>query len=64
MRTYIKPTIKVKTMQVKESMLAASNGMNISGDPAEKPSQSKSYFDMGSTMEAPTTSASSSIWEE
>jgi hypothetical protein len=53
MKNYIKPTIKVKTMKLKESMLESSISMGISDDPATEPAMSKSF-----------SASTSNIWIE
>lgn len=63
MKTYIKPTIKVKTMHFKEPMLAASLEIGISKEPANSPAMSKGFFDGGSTTESQPYSTTN-IWEE
>ena len=65
MKTYIKPTIKVRILKTKETMLAASLEMGTSSDPATEHAMSKSFFDMGATTESPTSSSTSTnVWEE
>lgn len=63
MKTYIKPTIKVKKMHTMELILAASLEMGVSNEPATEPAMSKGFFDGGSRTEA-QPSSSVNIWEE
>lgn len=64
MKNYIKPTIKVKTMKLKESMLESSISMGISDDPATEPAMSKSFFDGGNATGQSSFASTSNIWTE
>jgi hypothetical protein len=64
MKNYIKPTIKVKTMKLKESMLAGSISMGVSDDPATEPAMSKSFFDGGNATGQSSSASTSNIWTE
>lgn len=66
MEKYIKPTIKVMTLNADSNFLAASGtaSIGISDDPATEPACAKqqSFFDMDEEPNA--ASSKSSVWDE
>ena len=61
---YIKPTIKVKTLNSDSNFLATSTEVGISDDPAYEPACAKQQSFFGMDEEPNAASSKSSVWDE
>lgn len=65
MKKYIKPSIKVKRIELGNSILAGSIGVGIDDDPATGPALSKGSFFSDDKKEGGNSDrSSSSLWED
>ena len=64
MKKYIKPTIKVKTLNVDSNFLADSITMKTSDDPAYESASAKQQSFFGMDEDPNATSSKSSVWDE
>lgn len=64
MKKYIKPTIKVKTLNADSNFLADSITMKTSDDPAYESASAKQQSFFGMDEDPNATSSKSSVWDE
>ena len=64
MKKYIKPTIKVKTLNADSNLLAGSITMKTSDDPAYESASAKQQSFFGMDEDPNATSSKSSVWDE
>lgn len=64
MEKYIKPIIKVKTINVDSYLLTGSITMKTSDDPAYEPACAKQQSFFGMDEDPNATSSKSSVWDE
>lgn len=64
MKKYIKPTIKVKTLNADSNFLAASTEVGMSDKPAYESASAKQQSFFGMDEDPNAASSKSSVWDE
>ena len=64
MKMYIKPTIKVKTLNADSNFLAGSTEVGMSDDPAYESASAKQQSFFGMDEDPNAASSKSSVWDE